>query len=781
MSVVLLGVMLSIRKVWETDYWWQWATGRWILQHGIPRTDPFSFTNPGHERLELRWLYCVWLYLTTTGPGIGAAILTKTAAVISMFAASAWAAGAWWRFPVRSAFILTLAVVASSQRFMLRPETASYLFFALFLLCIERLRRGGGLTWIGVLAGVQMLWANIHGMFALGPALVGAWLAGEAIVAASGLKAQTTTERPGADNRYRNLKRSAMLLALVLGVCLVNPYHVKGLWLPLQQFLALHGGGQKGFFAELTGPFTLPDGSPPPSTTWGWVRRFLPRADDFTAILAYKCLIAATFAVMAMHARRLHPYHWLLVGSQFYLSVTGVRNLPLFALASVTVVLSIIGADPAPSKITRWATGMPAPARVIVALGLLFVSLWQSWRIATDRFSLQQGDSNQFGLGIASYRYPVDGSAVLEQAGITGPIFNSPGAGSYLLSRGLKVFIDPRGEVYEDAVIAEYLKLVNDPGRLDEFTRRYDLRVLFLEPENYSLQALARAAHAHPRWRLAHLDSTSMVFLRDDTAPDLHAISVTDPNWEHRARSGLPAPRPWYEHRWWERLTSQGPAFVLARACANLGGFDAARRFYEDCLRISPEGFPDYGVLSKIASNQGDHASAARYAAYAALEYPDAPGSAELAVRAAGLVLELGDAELAARCARVGIRADPEYDVAYVRLAQAELALARPNQALVAIERADALRPGSALTLRLMGRAKLLQGDPQGALRALERAMELGMADAGLYADAAAAALNTGRTEQARRWAGLARDASGVRTLPPGLADTLRSLGMSSP
>ena len=50
---------LAVHRLFGYDLWWQLATGAWIMENGLPSTDPFSYAFPDRPWIEPRWLYCV--------------------------------------------------------------------------------------------------------------------------------------------------------------------------------------------------------------------------------------------------------------------------------------------------------------------------------------------------------------------------------------------------------------------------------------------------------------------------------------------------------------------------------------------------------------------------------------------------------------------------------------------------------------------------------------------------------------------------------------------------
>ena len=67
-SLVVLAGALSVRRIWNDDFFWQSATGAYVLEEGVPRHDPFSWTNPEHRRIELRWSWCVLVVRSAATP-----------------------------------------------------------------------------------------------------------------------------------------------------------------------------------------------------------------------------------------------------------------------------------------------------------------------------------------------------------------------------------------------------------------------------------------------------------------------------------------------------------------------------------------------------------------------------------------------------------------------------------------------------------------------------------------------------------------------------------------
>lgn len=158
-ALVLLFFAVAVNQIADFDFWWLWATGRHVAENGIPRTDAFSFASEGRPWIELRWLFCLGLYGASETLGYAGANLIKVGVLGITAGLTACVSRAW--SPVAGVAVGLLAILAASPRFIIRPEIASYLFFALFLFLIARHREGNRKT-LFLLPLLQVVWVNTH-------------------------------------------------------------------------------------------------------------------------------------------------------------------------------------------------------------------------------------------------------------------------------------------------------------------------------------------------------------------------------------------------------------------------------------------------------------------------------------------------------------------------------------------------------------------------------------------------------------------------------------------
>ena len=153
------------------DTFWHRAAGVWMLDHrSVIRTDVWSYTVSGHSWISPEWGYDVLLAqsVRTVGP-VAFWLLSAGLATLTVVAVAARArlVGAGWTWTG------LLCVEAGAGVTLLlddRPQMVSYLFLAVLLLVMQGARRHR--AWLVTVPVLFVLWANLHGSFLLGLAVL---------------------------------------------------------------------------------------------------------------------------------------------------------------------------------------------------------------------------------------------------------------------------------------------------------------------------------------------------------------------------------------------------------------------------------------------------------------------------------------------------------------------------------------------------------------------------------------------------------------------------------
>ena len=370
----------------HTDLWGHLAYGRLICETGrIPATEPFMPLARGVPLVDTAWLSQLVAYLVISGSGPAGIQLLHASAIAACFLLLAGAIYCRTRnVPMTIAGLAVFAVLNWFQFHIVRPQIAGLVCYCALLMLLTSRRWSRNFWWLtGTLFCV---WANLHGSFVVGLALLACAAVGRAI------DVWRRTGRMAAaagDNPFRRL-----LLLILVGVAasLVNPYGVRLYsevfsvsrnpnlndlveWQPLA-FRTRHGAIACAAAIVLL-------------VAWIFDRRRL-RAGEVLAVIGFgaatvysarmvlwwAALAAVSFAMHA-HAllRRFYPVTWRLGRSRpaigwtiaaVALAAISLASTPLgqHLLFGRPIWLEAVVSAQTPVAATRWLSGRP-PARQI--------------------------------------------------------------------------------------------------------------------------------------------------------------------------------------------------------------------------------------------------------------------------------------------------------------------------------------------------------------------------------------------------------------------------------
>lgn len=170
-AVALVATVWCVRPLWDIDLFWHVATGRLILESGIPRTDVFSAVAPEAPWHTFQWGYQVLVAVVDRVAGLRGLQLMH-ASVIGLSAGVVAYAVARWKGWLAALAVCAVGLLLFEDRVRERPHVFELLFVVgLLPVVLERVRVHGV-----VLVSVALVWANLHAVSALWWfALVGAW------------------------------------------------------------------------------------------------------------------------------------------------------------------------------------------------------------------------------------------------------------------------------------------------------------------------------------------------------------------------------------------------------------------------------------------------------------------------------------------------------------------------------------------------------------------------------------------------------------------------------
>lgn len=504
---------LCLTRTTDTDLWWHLATGDLIRSVGeVPRADPFSYTARGHPWIDQHWLFQAALSSLYAAGGLPALDVLKVVLILGLFG-FLYARGRRLAQAPAVLGVLIVAALACQERFLMRPEIVSWLLMATVIAALEaaldedRIGRRRVILWLA-LPLVQVVWVNVQGLFMLGPALLSL-----ALLAC----AARLLRRPVPPREVDRAVDLLVALAILVVACLANPNGSRALRLPLEQFFVQLGG-------ESLLSRTIAEFRPPLS---GYL--VTPSIVAFIVVA-----VAAGLAILA-NLGRVRPFDGLLALATLYVALVARRNIPIFVIAAVPVLLrngaaafrmwSFLRQAGWPLALT-WRPLRPAPLRPPPRLAtalLAAVSLLLTQDVVSNRFFLRVPTERWWGIGLIPHYFPDEAASYVAASKLPGQVFHSLWAGGYLIHswKGQRsVFIDGRNDPYLGGVLETYLRITGDPEAFEAAARRYQITAV-LWPHQRALEARALLAYLArgEGWVLARLDPAAAVFVRADVAP----------------------------------------------------------------------------------------------------------------------------------------------------------------------------------------------------------------------------------------------------------------------
>jgi hypothetical protein len=202
--IVLLFATIFLRYLYpiyhgrDTDIFWHIKTGEVIFQeHGIPSTDPFTFTpkDPVREKVLLHsyWLADLLLFLFYKFFGFaGLAFLRSTIICLTVLFVYLSLRKRGFFISIILSFMLGLAFMPTSA---IRPNLFSFLFAAAMIFFLERYREVPKKKYQIGLFIIMVMWANMHGGYIIGVGLLLIYIVTEAIVLLISLKKKKSIKK----------------------------------------------------------------------------------------------------------------------------------------------------------------------------------------------------------------------------------------------------------------------------------------------------------------------------------------------------------------------------------------------------------------------------------------------------------------------------------------------------------------------------------------------------------------------------------------------------------
>ena len=468
LCLVALVLAVGVNPLSNNDIWMHITTGRLILErHAVHTVDEYSFTRTGAPYVAHEWLAQVAFAILYALGGVGALIALKPIALAAAAGLVALTARELGAGPVAAFWGSVLAIVSMTSHLYTRPHLFTFVGLAASGWLLARRRRGDRRA-VWALAGLEMIWVNLHGGFALGIVLAAAM--GAFIVA------------------------GAMALA-----AMINP-RGPGLFSSIIFIIGSSEPGHRHLIQEWFSPFEEPFvGS---FHFWiyvvvlalslagaGWSLIGRPKAERSPAVAVTLLLFAGLSVTSKRHA-----------------SLLGIVAAPWLALWGSGLAASFRREGAA-----RASRGLAASSAAAIALASA------AWSFGVPH---ESGAWRKPGGGVGP-NVPVAAMDAALSYGLKGNCFASFAFAGYVVHRawpGTRVFIDSRTEVYGGPFLKQYTDAVGDPDRMASLLRAWPMDYAILSYKLEQVEAPVMALRADPRWALIYFDDLAMIFAKRDSA-----------------------------------------------------------------------------------------------------------------------------------------------------------------------------------------------------------------------------------------------------------------------
>ncbi len=489
---------LAPRLLGDASIGWHIRNGELMLRtHSITRVDPFSITMGGQTWYAWEWLYDVAIAGIHHWMGLNGVVFFTAVIIALTFALTlrlCLRRGAG--LPI-AAILLALSLGVSMIHLFARPHVLSWLFTVIWFQILdssESVNDAAGRRRLWYLPVLMLLWANLHGGFVLGFALLGLYLLSAAI---RHYRCESPADKGSLAQHMRIL---GMVTAVSLVASLINPYGYE---------LHLH------VYRYLTSRWLM-----------NHIDEFL--SPNFHGV-AQQCFVAILLiTIVALAGARSKPslsrVFVLLLAT--YSGLYAARSLPVSSLLLTLIV--------APLWTQALAEAVGNPNLSVRLQGIL--SRWQAftarmgqvergfrghfWPLAAILFGLLVC-THQGKLGATQWvnahfdpkHMPVQATDAIVQRGLSEPIFAPDSWGGYLIYRLYpqnKVFVDDRHDFYGVDFLRDYLKAIRLTPDWDKFLNDKHVHWALLPAGS----SLANMLEETAQWDVVYRDGTAVLLER---------------------------------------------------------------------------------------------------------------------------------------------------------------------------------------------------------------------------------------------------------------------------
>jgi hypothetical protein len=466
--------------LWHTDLWGHLAYGRYLWETGsLPATEPLMPMSCGMSFIDTAWLSQVVGYLAYTRWGVAALLFLYAVSITTCCGLLLWRMYERTSHVVFSLAGMSLLLWLSWEQFrIIRPQLAGVMcFVALLTIVTSRHWRRG--YWFAVPA-LFAAWANVHGSWPAGIALLGCWCTGHAF------DVWRRTGRIEAIAGNDRVRRLFLLTELAAVAVLANPY---GFGIYTEVFAVASNSNLDSLVEWRPLNFRLSQGQAAAAVVVALaiVYRITPRRISSAEVLSLIVFGAATLWTSRM-------INWWAPVAAYCLVLHGYAAWRRWRHL----------ADPEPSQRTSLAT--------VLTAGLTFLFFSTS----PFGFRVVKGIATSEKVVVSS-QTPIATAEYLRKNPPQGVVFTTVDLGDYLVWAGppnLQVLITSHAHLIPNEIWREYNAIRNLSYNWDDHLNRLGINTVVADKDYHS--GLISRLKDDERWQIKREDEQAAVFVRKE-------------------------------------------------------------------------------------------------------------------------------------------------------------------------------------------------------------------------------------------------------------------------
>jgi hypothetical protein len=470
-TILIPGLLVSLASMSTVDLAYGIRAGGQILDGaGIPRVDTYTFTAAGLPWIDQQWLAQA-IFAAIYRLGGWPALATLWAVIVVAIEALLWRAARTLGAGVRvTGATLLIGFVVAAQGSSLRSQVLGLVCLAGLLALVADREDHRRRLWLAI--PLFAIWANVHGSFPVGLALLGL---------------VTLEDLAGRDHP----RQAAATWVLAAVATLANPYG-----LDVWRYVATIGSD------PTIARFVI---------EWRHTSVLDPAGAAF-----YGSVVAVVVIVLVRVRQRERPPRTALawLAGLAFLGAWAVRAVAWWGVGAAPIAAELLSRIRLPRRVP--ATVSTAPDRPGIARGpIIFVATLVILLVALQ--PIWHPSPSGEGLGSRLGDAPPGITLALSSVVASQPaarVFNAQGWGSWLelTIPGARIFADSRIELIPAAAWIDYLKVSAGDPRWQEILDTWQVSVIVASATDQA--ALVTLVSSNSRWHTVYRDSDGLISVR---------------------------------------------------------------------------------------------------------------------------------------------------------------------------------------------------------------------------------------------------------------------------